>query len=102
MNHATDTCSRKEFSPTIIQGAHSITDPKKDSIAVPLTFPAFHTEMLTQGHWNAGDNFGRIKVLVAAGIVHGQGCAFERSRCFVCFAFQHAPLRKYLSAPLRH
>lgn len=67
--------------------------PNQDGIGMPLTFPAFHPEMLTQDHWNAGENFGRIKVLIAEGIAHGQGSAFHRTRSIVCFAFQHAPLR---------
>ena len=67
--------------------------PNKNGIVVPLTFPAFHPEVLAQDHWNAGENFGRIKVVIAEGITHGQGVAFQRTRSIVCFAFQHAPLR---------
>lgn len=63
-------------------------------MAAPLTFPTFHSEMIMYNHWNAGENLGRIKVLIAEGICRGQAFCFEKSRSIICFAFQHAPLRE--------
>ena len=42
----------------------------------------------------ADDNMGRIKIIIAEGINHGQGPqAFDKTRNIVSFSFQHAPLR---------
>ena len=72
--------------------------PNKDSVAIPLTFPAFHSEMLVHNHWNAGENLGRIKVVIAEGIGRGHNSRFEKLRGIICFAFQHAPLSKSISS----
>lgn len=50
--------------------------------------------MLTQNYWNAGENVGRVKIVIAEGIVRFEGSPFEKTRSIVCFSFQHAPLRK--------
>ena len=69
-------------------------DHQKEGITSQLTFPAFHPEILTQNYWNAGENIGRIKVVIAEGIIRNHGSAFEKTKAIVCFSFQHAPLRK--------
>ncbi|KKZ66105.1 hypothetical protein EMCG_08131 [[Emmonsia] crescens] len=58
-----------------------------------LHFPAFHEEMLQQSHWEAGEEFGRIKVVIAEGLSRpNRSPPFERIRDLVFFSFQHAPL----------
>jgi hypothetical protein len=32
-----------------------------------LKFPTFHRELLSQSYWNAGDDLGRIKLVIAEG-----------------------------------
>lgn len=60
-----------------------------------LRFPPFHQEMITQSWWNAGESMGRIRVVIAEGIVYGHAVSsFERTRNLVSFSFQHAPLSK--------
>lgn len=49
--------------------------------------------MLTQNYWNAGENVGRVKIVIAEGIVRYPDSPFEKTRSIVCFSFQHAPLR---------
>jgi hypothetical protein len=63
----------------------------------PLGFPPFHRELLTQSYWNASDDLGRIKVVIAEGFPReSQTMPFERIRNIVAFSFQHAPLGKFL------
>ena len=81
---------------TAVRIAKQGADPCKDGTSLPLSFPAFHSEMLTQNYWNAGENFGRIKIVIAEGIVRNEGTSFEKTRSVVCFSFQHAPLRNIL------
>ncbi|KAL9584973.1 MAG: hypothetical protein Q9212_001795 [Teloschistes hypoglaucus] len=59
-----------------------------------LRFPPFHQEMLTQTWWSAGEDFGRIKVVIAEGFAESQGLpsGFRRLRNIVSFSFQHVPL----------
>lgn len=61
-----------------------------------LKFPPFHMEMLTQSWWSAGENMGRIKIIIAEGLVRNIAAAspFERIKNIVSFSFQHAPLRE--------
>lgn len=60
-----------------------------------LKFPRFHSEMLTQNLWNPGESMGRIKVIIAEGLMYSdETFPFERKRNLVSFSFQHAPLRK--------
>jgi len=81
------------FLQAASESAKYDTDPGKEGTSLPLTFPAFHSEMLTQNYWNAGENIGRVKIVIAEGIVRYQGSPFEKTRSIVCFSFQHAPLR---------
>jgi len=61
-----------------------------------LSFPTFHKSVLSQSHWNASDDLGRIKVQLSA----GYEVAFEGRQQFVklfdhvVFSFQPAPLGK--------
>ncbi|KAL9589834.1 MAG: hypothetical protein Q9203_001356 [Teloschistes exilis] len=59
-----------------------------------LRFPPFHQEMLTQTWWSAGEDFGRIKVVIAEGFAESQALppGFRRLRNIVSFSFQHVPL----------
>ena len=60
-----------------------------------LTFPPFHPEMLTRNLWNPGESMGRIKLIIAEGLVHSDAKSpFERKGNLVSFSFQHAPLGK--------
>ncbi|KAK5070947.1 hypothetical protein LTR64_003921 [Lithohypha guttulata] len=60
-----------------------------------LRFPPFHSEILQQSHWDAGDGLGRIRLVIAEGIarpdVNSDILAFRRLRDVVAFSFQHAP-----------
>jgi hypothetical protein len=66
-----------------------------------LRFPAFHSEILKQSHWDAGESYGRIKIVIAEGLsrevraTDSETPVFERFRDVVGFAFQHAPLSTY-------
>ncbi|KAI9660150.1 MAG: hypothetical protein M1821_001502 [Bathelium mastoideum] len=60
-----------------------------------LRFPPFHAELLDQTWWNAGENLGRIKIVVSEGIDKGQGqgkVQFSPLTNLVCFSFQPAPI----------
>ncbi|KAJ5558087.1 hypothetical protein N7535_009574 [Penicillium sp. DV-2018c] len=58
-----------------------------------LRFPPFHPEIPYQTYWNAGDAYGRIKVVIAEGFYRpNRSPPFERFGNVVAFAFQHAPL----------
>ena len=48
--------------------------------------------------WSAGEDLGRIKVVITEGLAHGKGQAtvFRRVKNVVLFSFQHAPLGKSL------
>jgi hypothetical protein len=60
-----------------------------------LKFPAFHHELLTQSYWNAGDELGRIKVVIAEGCCRDPlSTTLDRIKNIVGFSFQHAPLGK--------
>lgn len=60
-----------------------------------LKFPLFHREMLTQSYWNAGDELGRIKVVIAEGCLRDPlSTTLNRIKNIVAFSFQHAPLGK--------
>ncbi|KAG0651172.1 hypothetical protein D0Z07_2359 [Hyphodiscus hymeniophilus] len=56
-----------------------------------LHFPTFHHELLSQSYWNAGDDLGRMKVVISEGR-SGQDIGFEVMKNIVSFSFQHAPL----------
>ncbi|KAJ5496319.1 hypothetical protein N7463_008306 [Penicillium fimorum] len=58
-----------------------------------LRFPTFHSEILQQKHWDAGDSQGRIKVVIAEGFSRpNRTPPFERYKHVTVFSFQHAPL----------
>jgi len=63
---------------------------------LPLSFPRFHRSILTQSHWNACDDMGRIKVQLSAGYeVDLEGRShFVKTVDHVVFSFQPAPLGK--------
>ena len=55
----------------------------------------FHRELLAQSYWNAGDDLGRIKLVIAEGFPRdSMSMQFERVKNIVLFSFQHAPLGK--------
>jgi hypothetical protein len=58
-----------------------------------LKFPTFHRELLAQNYWNAGDDFGRVKIVISEGFSRDHlAYPFEQVRNIVSFSFQHAPL----------
>ncbi|KYK56095.1 NADH dehydrogenase -like protein [Drechmeria coniospora] len=58
-----------------------------------LRFPTFRHELLQQRKWNAGDDLGRIKVVLSEGFPRDSlSMPFERVKNIVAFSFQHAPL----------
>ena len=67
-----------------------------------LRFPQFHQQILYQSHWEAGEVFGRIRIVIAEGIIHDAESPhfrwtspFQRVKDVIAFAFQHAPQRRY-------
>ncbi|KAJ5580165.1 uncharacterized protein N7459_006150 [Penicillium hispanicum] len=57
-----------------------------------LRFPPFHPEILDQRHWDAGDAYGRIKVVIAEGFARPlRSPPFERVKDVIALSFQHAP-----------
>jgi len=72
----------------------SATDAEGNKL--PLSFPRFHRSILTQSHWNACDDMGRIKVQLSAGYeVDLEGRShFVKTVDHVVFSFQPAPLGK--------
>jgi hypothetical protein len=61
----------------------------------PLKFPVFHHELLAQSYWNAGDELGRIKVVIAEGCSRDPlSTTVDRNKNIVGFSFQHVPLGK--------
>ncbi|OJD22561.1 hypothetical protein ACJ73_06091 [Blastomyces percursus] len=74
-------------------GWPQVIDVDKNGDQDCLHFPAFHEEMLQQNHWEAGEEFGRIKIVIAEGFSRpNRNPPFERVRNIVFFSFQHAPL----------
>jgi hypothetical protein len=60
-----------------------------------LKFPTFHRELLSQDYWSAGDDFGRIKLIISEGFTREHlTYPYERIKNIACFSFQHAPLGK--------
>ncbi|KXL46118.1 MAG: hypothetical protein FE78DRAFT_89817 [Acidomyces sp. 'richmondensis'] len=67
------------------------TPPGGDpSVKVLLTFPVFDKRILSQSHWNACDDQGRIKVELSAGYQFNGG--YINLVDHVIFAFQPAPM----------
>ncbi|KAJ5890604.1 uncharacterized protein N7473_006832 [Penicillium subrubescens] len=57
-----------------------------------LRFPQFHSEILEQRHWDAGDAMGRIKIMLSEGFSRpNRSPPFERVKDAIIFSFQHAP-----------
>ncbi|KFY37578.1 hypothetical protein V495_07093 [Pseudogymnoascus sp. VKM F-4514 (FW-929)] len=76
--------------PTIIETGINVN---KNGELEPLRFPEFHQELLSQNYWNAGDDLGRIKVVIAEGLHReSPSMPFDRIKNIVSFSFQHAPL----------
>ncbi|KFY58616.1 hypothetical protein V496_06048 [Pseudogymnoascus sp. VKM F-4515 (FW-2607)] len=76
--------------PTIIETGINVN---KNGELELLRFPEFHQELLSQNYWNAGDDLGRIKVVVAEGLQRDSpAMPFDRIKNIVAFSFQHAPL----------
>ncbi|EEH36475.2 hypothetical protein PAAG_06893 [Paracoccidioides lutzii Pb01] len=70
-----------------------VQDFDKNGDPDTLRFPAFHEEMLQQSHWEAGEEFGRIKIVIAEGYSRpNRNPPFERVRDLIFLSFQHAPL----------
>ena len=66
-----------------------------------MNFPAFHQELLTQNYWHAGDDLGRVKVVICEGVPRDSvNVPYERVKSIVAFSFQHAPLGEYSGSPL--
>ncbi|KAJ5979941.1 hypothetical protein N7481_007239 [Penicillium waksmanii] len=58
-----------------------------------LRFPQFHSDILEQRHWDAGDSYGRIKIVLTEGFSRPhRSPPFERVKDVVALSFQHAPL----------
>ena len=65
----------------------------KNGLRDSLRFPPFYPEVLSRNWWNAAENMGRIKVIIAEGFGNTQPePVFERVKNIVCYNFQHAPL----------
>ncbi|OOQ87535.1 hypothetical protein PEBR_15449 [Penicillium brasilianum] len=57
-----------------------------------LRFPPFHGQILEQRHWNASDELGRIRIVLAEGFSRpNRSPPFERVKDVIVFSFQHAP-----------
>ena len=83
--------SRADSPPYLNQLTHILAIDKNGD-AMTLAFPAFHNELLTQSYWNAGDDLGRIKIIISEGLPRESAGTFERIKNVVAFSFQHAPL----------
>ncbi|PKY00636.1 hypothetical protein P168DRAFT_313405 [Aspergillus campestris IBT 28561] len=58
-----------------------------------LRFPPFHSDILEQRHWDAGDLHGRVRIVISEGFSRPhRSPPFERVKELIVFAFQHAPL----------
>lgn len=76
--------------PVIIETGLTVD---KNGEPEPLKFPRFHQELLTQNYWNAGDELGRIRVVISEGFPRESSILpYERIRGIVAFSFQHAPI----------
>lgn len=60
-----------------------------------LKFPSFKKESLKTSHWNAGDDMGKIMVILSEGFPRDSVTTpFERVKNVVAFTFRYAPLGK--------
>ncbi|KAJ5659055.1 hypothetical protein N7507_005506 [Penicillium longicatenatum] len=70
-----------------------VIDIDRDGNQDVLRFPPFHPEILDQQHWDAGDPFGRVKVIISEGFARpDRSPPFERVKDVITLSFQHAPL----------
>ncbi|KAI9043519.1 uncharacterized protein KD926_003289 [Aspergillus affinis] len=70
-----------------------VIDVDKSGNQDTLRFPPFHHEILEQRYWDAGELYGRIRVVVSEGFARPHRTPpFERVKEVVAFSFQHAPL----------
>ncbi|OAP57584.1 hypothetical protein AYL99_08322 [Fonsecaea erecta] len=62
-----------------------------------LQFPKFHQELIRQPGWDANELMGRIRVVIAEGVMRdntppaASAFRFDHLRDVVAFSFQHAP-----------
>lgn len=90
---------RLGMSPVVpMTVADSTTEFDKAGHQECLRFPPFPQEMLMDQWWSAGEDLGRVRVVITEGLARGQGQpgAFRRVKNVVSFSFQHAPLGRTL------
>lgn len=58
--------------------------------------PAFDNRTISEGSWNAYDDFGRIKVEISEGYIEAQTGRYVKNMTLVIFNFQPAPMGKSL------
>ncbi|KAI9719284.1 MAG: hypothetical protein M1812_003614 [Candelaria pacifica] len=75
------------------QVVYEVAEFDKNGEHDDLRFPSFHSAMLSQSWWNAGEALGRIKIVLSEGLVRkNRHPPFERIKNIVSFSFQHVPL----------
>ncbi|KAJ6098661.1 hypothetical protein N7467_000196 [Penicillium canescens] len=80
---------RTDWPHVIELSAHLDRDGNPDA----MRFPAFHSEILGQKHWDISDTKGRIRVVIAEGFSRpNRSPPFERYKDVIVMSFQHAPL----------
>lgn len=81
----------------------SLTNIDANGKALPLEFPGFHRHLMSQSHWNACDEIGRVKVELSAGYTIANQLDgklhFVKNLTHVVFSFQPAPLGMSNSTP---
>ena len=76
--------------------ASSTTIPGTSAEARPLRFPPFHREIMFQGHWEASDQVGRIRIELSGGYADEKHNRFVKVFNVINFSFQPAPLGKLI------
>ena len=66
---------------------------------VHLSFPPFHRNIMSQNHWDAADQMGRIRVELTAGYVEEHSNRFVKMQNTINFSFQHSPLSESIVPP---
>lgn len=63
-----------------------------------LRFPPFHRAIMSETHWDATEDLGRIKIELSQGYqVERDGkVIFHKHSNVVCYSFQPAPLGMYI------
>lgn len=78
----------------------TVLDFDKNGEHDELRFPTFHSAMLSQSWWNAGETLGRIRLVLSEGLVRAnRHPPFERIKNIVAFSFQHVPLGDHSVKP---